>query len=105
MISTPFETLSSHTPLAAERRRLPTVGRMAGLLQRAAKAVWEGLEDVGQARASRELRRVADHYAISDPQLAKQILAASAYDSTSRAAARAASAAGPLPARGAARAS
>lgn len=51
-----------------------------GLLKRAGLRLWRGLEAVGQARARRELCLLADCWAHSDPDLARQLRAASAFD-------------------------
>ncbi len=57
--------------------------RAAGPLHwlfRAGRSVWLSLERTGQERARRELRRLADRWAIGDPELASRLRAASRFD-------------------------
>lgn len=62
--------------------RVPAVHRTLGstMLAWAARmgsAIWRGLEAYGRARARQELRRLADRYEASQPELAKEFRAAS----------------------------
>lgn len=57
-----------------------------GLLKRAGLRLWHGLEALGQARVRRELCLLADRWAHSDPDLARQLRAASAFDALADAA-------------------
>ena len=56
----------------------------SSLLRRVGLAIWHGLEDIGQARAHREMRLMADCWAVSDPEMARQLRAASSFDCTAR---------------------
>ena len=47
---------------------------------RIGSATWRALEARGRARASQELSRIADRYEQSQPELAKQLRAASRFD-------------------------
>ncbi len=84
MIYTHTETLGSQTRTASPRGAFSTFGRVTSTLSRAGVAIWHTLEDVGQARANRELRLLADRCAITDPELAHQLRQASKFDATSR---------------------
>lgn len=57
-------------------------GRAARMLGRAGNAVWQGLEDLGQARANRELLSLANNYAITNPELASLLREGISCDAT-----------------------
>ena len=46
--------------------------------RRTGRAVWQSLEEIGRARAERELRALADRWAATQPELAQQLRAACA---------------------------
>ena len=47
---------------------------------RMGRALWRALEAQGRSRARLELRRIAERYEASQPELAKELRAASRYD-------------------------
>lgn len=47
---------------------------------RVGSAIWRALEAQGRARARQELRRIADRYEASQPELAKELRTASRHD-------------------------
>lgn len=78
------ETLSSQ-PRTASKGSAPSIAaRIVSLFRRAGGAVWRYLEDVGQTRANRQLRMLADRWSLSDPELARQMRSAADFDVISR---------------------
>jgi hypothetical protein len=70
---------------ASGRSRVPAVSRTLGAtvlawLNRIGSAIWRALEAAGRARARQALRQAADRYEVSQPELARQLRAASRYD-------------------------
>ena len=65
------------TPGAAYRRQTPTIWQALG------RTLWQTLEQVGQRRAARELRDLAQRWEAIDAPLAKQLRAAAQHDTTS----------------------
>ncbi len=61
-----------HAP-AAYRRQTPTVWRAFG------RAVWNALQDIGQRRAARDLRQLAQRWDRIDPAMAQQLREAAAF--------------------------
>ncbi len=69
-------------------------GHAVALLRRAGSKAWHGLEKAGEARANREMRQLADCWAITSPELARELRAAIERDVTTRGSASDNSAAG-----------
>lgn len=87
MLLTHSETLISQSPAASQRPgAVRSAGRVLSLFSRAGSAIWRYLEDVGQARANREVRLLAANWASTDPEMASQLGAASTLDARSQAA-------------------
>ena len=59
---------------SAYRRQTPTVWQAVG------SALWQALHGVGQRRAARELRELAQRWDQIDPTVARQLRAAAGYD-------------------------
>jgi hypothetical protein len=57
--------------------------RMLASAARIGNAVWHALQAAGQARARQELLRAAERYETTQPELAKQLRAASRFDALS----------------------
>jgi len=58
----------------------PTLGAaMRARFARAGSSIWRALEAHGRARAGREMRELADRCEATQPELAKQLRAASRY--------------------------
>lgn len=53
------------------------------LLRHFGHSIWRGLEQVGQARARRHLRQLADMYEHCSPSFAAELRAASRFDASS----------------------
>jgi hypothetical protein len=71
---------ASVTTTAAPRpyqRQTPTVWQALG------RTIWHTLEQVGQRRAARELREIAQRVASFNPALAEQLRAAASHDTVS----------------------
>jgi hypothetical protein len=67
------------------RFRVPAVPRTFGAtvlawVHRVGSAIWRALEAAGRARARQALRAAADRYEVSQPDLARQLRAASRYN-------------------------
>jgi hypothetical protein len=61
-----------NAPLARRRASQPLLAPLRDFGQ----ALWLGLQRVGQRRAAHELEQLANHYALHDPVLARQLRAA-----------------------------
>ncbi len=83
MLVTHSETLNSPAHIASRRGKAKTAGQAGSLLGRVGTAIWRYLEDVGHARAQRELRLLSARWAVTDPEMAGQIRAASRFDARS----------------------
>jgi len=70
-----MNTLITPVPM----KSLPAGAQGAGLIARIGAAFWKGLEEVGQARARRELTQLAARYETNQPELAKELRAAYAH--------------------------
>jgi hypothetical protein len=46
--------------------------RREALWRRAGRAVWNGIEAIGQVRAENEMQRLASYYAQCNPELSRQ---------------------------------
>ena len=64
------------TPLP--RQPLPAGAQGTGLVARIGASLWKWLEEVGRARARRELMTLAAMYETNQPELAKELRAACA---------------------------
>jgi len=79
----PTKRLIPQSDLVSTHGASRTAGRdgsLLGLFKRAGVALWRGLEAQGQARARRELRMLADRWAPRDPDVARELRAASEFD-------------------------
>ncbi|WP_418314889.1 hypothetical protein [Piscinibacter sakaiensis] len=66
----PTSRLRADAPPAALR----LFGQVGSTLRRAGGAVWHHLEDIGQARAEREIRLLALRWSVIDPELGQRLL-------------------------------
>ena len=67
------------TPLP--RQSLPAGAPGTGLVARIGASLWKWLEQVGRARARRELMELADRSEATQPELAKELRAACGHSS------------------------
>lgn len=67
------------TPLPMNSR--PASARSAGLVARIGASLWKWLEEVGRARARRELMALADLHESTQPEFAKELRAACGHSS------------------------
>jgi hypothetical protein len=70
-------SITTTAPARVYRRQTPTVWQALG------RSIWHTLEQVGQRRAARELREIAQRVASFNPALAQQLRAAASHDTVS----------------------
>lgn len=58
---------------------MPGIRSLTAPLASAGRRLWDLLEAAGERRAQQELRRLADSYSVSQPELAAQLRAAAAH--------------------------
>lgn len=78
------ETVVTQSRSSVQPRAISTFDRLWSMFRRTGIAIWHALEVAGQARATRELRMLADRCVITDPALAHQMRVASEFDAISR---------------------
>lgn len=67
-----MNTLITPVPMTS----LPARAEAPGFAARVGASLWKWLEEVGHARARRELRMLANQYEVNQPELAKELRAA-----------------------------